>query len=366
MERETQVLSLWWRNPFKKGKCTTIKTVPSGISHARDDLFKEYTVTHTWRWNLMYMTHVAEICRECTVCVCHLIGSNYLERQRGTNDGLSGSPAPTIWRKCLFLPMNLYLGSRKPVWKWAKLFQEFQQQKEDRSYSSPVQTSISAISSECSFAQEGGYRGCEPQDNLWFYLGDHKEDVQKWDGKSTLTLEAWVRGLQRKAIINGVSSRQIATPVFSGQFPSKSGRVGFTSDPMEINSDFRNQWGSLWPVLEGPCLQTGERRGQPHLLDYVDPNDLVHQIQWGSREYQGIAYTNTTKLQRVRIHLYFWSNERSQDLCWRLNKIWEWVAKTPLCDRPRGPMHLPRRYLRRGYFKDLEECWWAFSIAALE
>lgn len=31
-------------------------------------------------------------------------------------------------------------------------------------------------------------------------------------------------------------------------------------------------------ILEEPCLQRGERRGQAGLLDYVDPNDLVHQI----------------------------------------------------------------------------------------
>lgn len=29
-------------------------------------------------------------------------------------------------------------------------------------------------------------------------------------------------------------------------------------------------------------------------------------------------------------------------------------------------MHLPCRHLRRGYFKDLKEYWWAFSIATLE
>lgn len=73
---------------------------------------------------------------------------------------------------------------------------------------------------------------------LWFYLLDHKEDMRKWDGKSTLTLEAWVHGLQRKAITNGGSSQKIAAPVFSGQFPSWSGRVGLTSHPEEINSDF--------------------------------------------------------------------------------------------------------------------------------
>lgn len=147
--------------------------------------------------------------------------------------------------KSLFLPMNLYLGCRKPVQKWEKLFQGFQQQKEGRSYSLPVQTSISAINSERSFAQEGGYRGCTPQETLWFYLWDHKEGMRKWDGKSTLTLGTWVRGLQRKAITNGGSSRKIATPVCSGQLPSQSGRVGLTSDPMEINSDFTTGWRSL-------------------------------------------------------------------------------------------------------------------------
>lgn len=76
---------------------------------------------------------------------------------------------------------------------------------------------------------------------LWFYLRDHKEDMREWDGKSTLTLEAWIHGLQRKAITNGDSSRKISASVFSGQSPSQSGRVGLTSDPVEINSDFTSQ-----------------------------------------------------------------------------------------------------------------------------
>lgn len=42
------------------------------------------------------------------------------------------------------------------------------------------------------------------------------------------------------------------------------------------------------------------------------------------------------------------------------------MAKTPLCDWPKGSMHLPCRHLWREYFKDLKECWWAFCIAALE
>ncbi|KAK4818943.1 hypothetical protein QYF61_022208 [Mycteria americana] len=59
------------------------------------------------------------------------------------------------------------------------------------SYSPPVQTSISAIWSQCSSAQERGYRGYTPWGTLWFYLHDQREDMRKWDGKPTLTLEAW-------------------------------------------------------------------------------------------------------------------------------------------------------------------------------
>ncbi|GAB0208485.1 hypothetical protein GRJ2_003314200 [Grus japonensis] len=64
-----------------------------------------------------------------------------------------------------------------------KLSREFQQLKEDMSYSPPVQTSISAIRSKHSSAQERGYSGYTLQATLWFYLHDHGEDMRKWDGK---------------------------------------------------------------------------------------------------------------------------------------------------------------------------------------
>ncbi|KAM6099853.1 uncharacterized protein LJ206_003370 [Theristicus caerulescens] len=74
-----------------------------------------------------------------------------------------------------------------------KLSQDFQRFKEDMSYSSPVQTSISAIRSKRPSLQERRYSGYTPRATLWFYLRDHGEDMRKWDGKSTSTLEARVR-----------------------------------------------------------------------------------------------------------------------------------------------------------------------------
>ncbi|KAK4823260.1 hypothetical protein QYF61_000227 [Mycteria americana] len=118
-----------------------------------------------------------------------------------------------------------------------KLSQKVQQLKEERSYSPPVQISISAIRSQCSSAQERGYRGYTPRGTLWFYLHGHGEDMRKWDGKPTSTLEEWVCELQGKTITKGVSSRKIAAPVFSGQFPRQSKRADLTSDFNEGTSD---------------------------------------------------------------------------------------------------------------------------------
>ncbi|KAK4811292.1 hypothetical protein QYF61_023344 [Mycteria americana] len=111
-----------------------------------------------------------------------------------------------------------------------ELSQEFKRFKEDLSYSLPIRTSVSAIRSQRSSAQERGYRGYTPQGTLWFYLRDHGEDMRKWDGKPTSTLEARVRDLQGKTIAKWSSSRKIAAPVSSGQFPRQSKRADFTPD----------------------------------------------------------------------------------------------------------------------------------------
>ncbi|KAK4826862.1 hypothetical protein QYF61_011899 [Mycteria americana] len=126
-----------------------------------------------------------------------------------------------------------------------KLSQEFQRFKEDMSYSLPIRTSVSAIRSQRSSAQERGYRGYTPRGTLWFYLRDHGEDMRKWDGKPTSTLEARVRELQGKTITKGSSSRKIAAPVSSGQFPRQSKRADFTPDfNEEIPDSYTQEMGN--------------------------------------------------------------------------------------------------------------------------
>jgi len=76
-----------------------------------------------------------------------------------------------------------------------KLSQKVQRIEQNMSYSPPVWASISAIRGKRSSAQEREYRGYTPRGTLWFYLRDHGEDVRKWDGKTTSTLEARVSKL---------------------------------------------------------------------------------------------------------------------------------------------------------------------------
>ncbi|KAK4811230.1 hypothetical protein QYF61_022127 [Mycteria americana] len=118
-----------------------------------------------------------------------------------------------------------------------KLSWKAQRLEEDMSYSPPIRTSVSTIRSQHSSAQGRGYRGYTPQGTLWFYLRDHGEDMRKWDGKPTSTLEARVRELQGKTITKGGSSRKIAAPVSNGQFPRQSKRADLTPDFNEVTPD---------------------------------------------------------------------------------------------------------------------------------
>jgi len=110
------------------------------------------------------------------------------------------------------------------------------------SNSLPVWTSISGIRSLCSSAQGRGYRGYTPHGILWFYLHDHGEDITKWDGKPTSNLEAGVHESQGKTMTNGGSSRKIAAPVSSGQFPRQSRKADLISDPVEGPCDTYKKW----------------------------------------------------------------------------------------------------------------------------
>jgi len=117
-----------------------------------------------------------------------------------------------------------------------KLSREFQQFKEDMSYSPPVRASVSAIRGRRSSAQEREYRGYTPRGTLWLYLHDHGEDMRKWDGKPTSSLEARVRELRGKAITKGDSVMKNATPVSSSQISRPARQFDLGSDPLEGTS----------------------------------------------------------------------------------------------------------------------------------
>ena len=69
--------------------------------------------------------------------------------------------------------------SKKSKKLFELLSQEVQQLKEDMSNAPLVWTSISAIRSRCSSAQERGHRGYILRGTLWFDLHDHGGDVRK-------------------------------------------------------------------------------------------------------------------------------------------------------------------------------------------
>ncbi|KAK4815594.1 hypothetical protein QYF61_004809, partial [Mycteria americana] len=126
-------------------------------------------------------------------------------------------------------------------------------------------TSASAIKSQRSSAQERGYREYTPRGTLWFYLCDHGEDMRKWDGKPTSTLEARVPELQGKTITKGGSSRKIAVPVSSGQFPRQSRRADLTPDLNEGTAKIADpNWPRGYSIPYGVMLsiETGEGRGR--------------------------------------------------------------------------------------------------------
>ncbi|KAK4823308.1 hypothetical protein QYF61_000521 [Mycteria americana] len=215
-----------------------------------------------------------------------------------------------------------------------KLSWEFQQFKEDRSYSPPVQTGISAIRYKHSSAQERGYSGYTPWATPWFYLCDYGEGMRKWDGKSTSTLEARVRELQGKTIMQGGSSRKIAAPVSSGQFPTQSRRADPTSDINKGTSDSYLQ--EEYKAQVDTCAQCTLT---PSSYTGAEPI-CISGVTGGSQQ-----------LTVLEAEVSLTGNG------------WQ---KHPIVTGPEAPCILGIDYLRRGCFKDPKRYQWAFRIAALE
>jgi len=129
-----------------------------------------------------------------------------------------------------------------------KLSQKVQRLEQSMSYSPPVQASVSAIRGKRFPAQEREYRGYTPRGTLWFYLRDHREDMTKWDGKPTSSLEARVRELRGKTITKEDSLRKNATPVSSSQLSRPGRQFDFDSNPLEGTSkSFLQQVSSKFP-----------------------------------------------------------------------------------------------------------------------
>ncbi|KAK4807210.1 hypothetical protein QYF61_024330 [Mycteria americana] len=238
-----------------------------------------------------------------------------------------------------------------------------EQLEEDRSCSPPVWNSVSAIRSQRPPAQERGYRGYTPWGALWFYLRDHGEDMRKWDGKPTSTLEARVR-----------SSRKIAAPVSSGQFPRQSQRADLTPDSNEGAPDsYVQEVGNEYYDQDkgGPASsQVEERDNQVYWTVWIrwpgtsDPQEYKALVDTSAQctllpsSYIGaepICISGVTggpqQLTVLEAEVSLSGNE------------WQ---KHPIVTGPEAPCILGIDYLRRGYFKDPKGYRWAFGIAALE
>ncbi|KAK4816511.1 hypothetical protein QYF61_017611 [Mycteria americana] len=276
------------------------------------------------------------------------------DREGQTVDELAGQ----IWQYEECLSSSLWACTSKlPHMLAEKLSQEFQQFREDMFCSLPVWRSISATRNKHSSAQEGGYSGYTPRGTLWFYLRDHGEDMKKWDGKSTSTLEARVRELQGKTITQGGSSRKIAVPVSSGQFPRQSRRAGLTPDLNEGTSDLHLQ-------------EVEERDTQGYWTVWIrwpgtsDPQEYKALGDTGAQRTLMPSSYNGAK--PICISGVTGESQQKTILGTEVSLTGDEWQKHPIVIGPEAPCILGTDYLRRGYFKDPKGYRRAFGIAALE
>lgn len=171
-----------------------------------------------------------------------LAGKNWKDEEKPIMDEV----ASLLWQ----YEDNLSSSPRVCVSAAEKLVQEIKA-KETASTAPPaVWTRTSSIRSKHSSAQARGYSRYTPCSIRWFYLHDHGEDMRKWDGKPTLTLQAWVLELQGKTVTrvgvcsnmeSSVSSRQFSRQWRQCNLISKDDNETFGSDTQEMSNKYRNQ-----------------------------------------------------------------------------------------------------------------------------
>ncbi|KAK4824604.1 hypothetical protein QYF61_016873 [Mycteria americana] len=135
-----------------------------------------------------------------------------------------------------------------------KLSQEVQQVKEDMSYPPPLRTTISAIRSKRSSAQEIGYSGYTPRATLWFHLHDHREDMRKWDGKISLD----PRGTdpqEYKALVDTGAQCTLMPSSYTGTESICISEVSGGSQQLTVSEAEVSLTGNEWqkhPIVTGP------------------------------------------------------------------------------------------------------------------
>lgn len=152
-----------------------------------------------------------------------------------------------------------------------------QQLKGNKSSVLSAWTSISDTRSKHFLIQDRRYIGYTPRANRWSYLHGHGEDMRKWDGKLTWSLEVWICELRGKAITKESSSWKMTTSVSSGQF-FKQSRWS------DLISEFDNQPCGLHSWLMNRITRTRRalppvrwRKGTIGFIGLCGFNGLAHQ-----------------------------------------------------------------------------------------
>lgn len=143
----------------------------------------------------------------------------------------------------------------KRPYKTADRFERLKQAREEMSHAPSGMDQSFCYWEQVPLCSRQGYT---PQGNLQFYLLDHREDIRKWDGTPTSTLEEQVCELRERISTTWNSSRINAAPVSSGQVLRQNERVEFK----EISSSYLQEMSNEFSDknYRGPVYsQLGER-----------------------------------------------------------------------------------------------------------